>query len=41
VRPIRPELLRVKHLGMHQPAATVICRRLLDPKWKLEIEGMF
>jgi 2-iminobutanoate/2-iminopropanoate deaminase len=32
--------LRVKYLGDHQPALTVICCRLLDPKWKLEIEAM-
>lgn len=32
--------LRVKHLGSHQPALTVICCRLLDPKWKLEVEAM-
>jgi 2-iminobutanoate/2-iminopropanoate deaminase len=32
--------LRVKHLGTHQPASTVVCCRLLDPKWKLEIEAM-
>jgi len=32
--------LRVKYLGNHQPSLTVICCRLLDPKWKLEIEAM-
>ena len=32
--------LRVKYLGSHQPALTVICCQLLDPKWKLEIEAM-
>ncbi|MGH8546849.1 MAG: RidA family protein, partial [Gammaproteobacteria bacterium] len=32
--------LRVKYLGTHQPASTVICCHLLDPKWKLEIEAM-
>jgi enamine deaminase RidA (YjgF/YER057c/UK114 family) len=32
--------LRVKYLGTHQPASTVICCRLLDPRWKLEIEAM-
>ncbi len=32
--------LRVKHLGTHQPASTVICCQLLDPRWKLEIEAM-
>jgi enamine deaminase RidA (YjgF/YER057c/UK114 family) len=33
-------LKRVKYLGTHQPASTVICCRLLDPRWKLEIEAM-
>jgi 2-iminobutanoate/2-iminopropanoate deaminase len=32
--------LRVKHLGSHRPASTVVCCRLLDPKWKLEIEAL-
>jgi 2-iminobutanoate/2-iminopropanoate deaminase len=32
--------LRVKYLGDHRPASTVICCQLLDPKWKLEIEAM-
>ncbi|MEO7909268.1 MAG: RidA family protein [Roseiflexaceae bacterium] len=32
--------LRVKYLGNHQPASTVVCCQLLDPKWKLEIEAM-
>ena len=32
--------MRVKHLGAHRPASTVICCRLLDPKWKLEVEAM-
>jgi 2-iminobutanoate/2-iminopropanoate deaminase len=32
--------LRVKYLGDHQPASTVICCQLLDPKWKLEIEAI-
>jgi 2-iminobutanoate/2-iminopropanoate deaminase len=31
-------LMRVKHLGDHRPASTVICCQLLDPKWKLEVE---
>jgi 2-iminobutanoate/2-iminopropanoate deaminase len=30
--------LRVKYLGDNKPALTVICCRLLDPKWKLEVE---
>ncbi|WP_149195422.1 RidA family protein [Luteimonas suaedae] len=32
--------MRIKHLGAHEPSLTVICCRLLDPKWKLEIEAM-
>jgi 2-iminobutanoate/2-iminopropanoate deaminase len=32
--------LRMKYLGSHQTASTVICCRLLDPKWKLEVEAM-
>lgn len=32
-------LMRVKHLGTHCPASTVICCRLLDPRWKLEVEA--
>lgn len=32
--------MRVKFLGNHQPSLTVISCRLLDPKWKLEIEAM-
>ena len=32
--------MRVKHLGEHRPASTVICCRLLDPRWKLEVEAM-
>jgi enamine deaminase RidA (YjgF/YER057c/UK114 family) len=32
--------LRVQYLGDHQPASTVICCQLLDPKWKLEVEAM-
>ena len=32
--------LRVKYLGNHQPSSTVICCKLLDPKWKLEVEAM-
>lgn len=32
--------LRMKYLGNHQPASTVICCQLLDPKWKLEIEAV-
>jgi 2-iminobutanoate/2-iminopropanoate deaminase len=33
-------LMRVKHLEGHRPASTVICCRLLEPKWKREVETM-
>lgn len=32
--------LRVKYLGEHRPALTVICCRLLDPRWKVEMEAI-
>jgi len=32
--------LRVKYLGSHRVALTVVCCQLLDPKWKLEVEAM-
>jgi 2-iminobutanoate/2-iminopropanoate deaminase len=32
--------LRLKYLGAHRPASTVVCCRLLDPRWKLEVEAM-
>lgn len=32
--------LRIKYLGSNQPALTVVCCQLLDPKWKLEIEAI-
>jgi 2-iminobutanoate/2-iminopropanoate deaminase len=32
--------LRVKYLGDHRPASTVVCCQLLDPTWKLEVEAM-
>ena len=32
--------LRMKYLGDHRTASTVICCKLLDPKWKLEVEAM-
>jgi 2-iminobutanoate/2-iminopropanoate deaminase len=32
--------LRMKYLGDNQPASTVICCQLLEPKWKLEIEAI-
>jgi 2-iminobutanoate/2-iminopropanoate deaminase len=30
--------MRVKHLGDHECALTVGCCRLLEPRWRLEIE---
>jgi 2-iminobutanoate/2-iminopropanoate deaminase len=33
-------LMRVKHLGSHKPASTVVCCQLLDPRWKLEVEAV-
>ena len=32
--------MRVKHLGENQPSLTTVCCRLLEPKWKLEVEAM-
>jgi 2-iminobutanoate/2-iminopropanoate deaminase len=32
--------MRVEHLRGHAPASTVVCCRLLDPRWKLEVEAM-
>ncbi|HZE82998.1 MAG TPA: RidA family protein [Puia sp.] len=32
--------LRIKYLGSHRPASTVVCCQLLDPKWKLEVEAV-
>jgi len=32
--------LRMKYLGTHQPALTVICAQLLLPNWKLELEAI-
>ena len=32
--------MRAKFLGAHEPSLTVVCCRLLDPQWKLEIEAM-
>lgn len=29
-----------RHLGAHAPTRTVVCCRLLDPRWKIEIEAM-
>ena len=33
-------LMRVKHLGSHRVALTVVCSQLLDPRWKLEVEAV-
>lgn len=33
-------LMRVKYMGNHRPASTVVCSQLLDAKWKLEIEAV-
>ncbi len=32
--------MRVKYLGSHRPALTVICCRLLEPQWKIEVEAV-
>jgi 2-iminobutanoate/2-iminopropanoate deaminase len=32
-------LMRVKHLGGHRPASTVVCCQLLEARWKLEVEA--
>jgi 2-iminobutanoate/2-iminopropanoate deaminase len=32
--------MRVRFLGTHEPSLTVVCCRLLDPRWKLEVEAM-
>jgi 2-iminobutanoate/2-iminopropanoate deaminase len=32
--------MRVKYLGAHKVASTVVCARLLESKWKLEIEAV-
>ena len=32
--------LRVKYLGTHRPALTVVCCQLLDPRWKVEMEAV-
>jgi 2-iminobutanoate/2-iminopropanoate deaminase len=36
----RNVLMRVQHLAGHACASTVICCRLLEPKWKLEVEAV-
>ncbi len=30
--------MRMKYMGNHRPASTVVCSQLLEPKWKLEME---
>lgn len=32
--------LRVKYLGNHRPALTVVCCQLLDSRWKVEMEAV-
>jgi 2-iminobutanoate/2-iminopropanoate deaminase len=32
--------MRMKYMGDHRPSSTVVCCRLLDPRWKLEIEAV-
>ena len=32
--------LRMKYLGTHRPALTVVCCRLLERAWRLEVEAM-
>ena len=32
--------LRAKHLGSHRPALTVVCCKLLEPQWKIEVEAV-
>ena len=32
--------MRVKHLGTQEISLTVVCCRLLDPRWKLEVEAV-
>ncbi len=32
--------MRMKYLGSHRPALTVICCQLLEPRWKLEVEAV-
>lgn len=32
--------LRMKYLGAHRPASTVVCCQMLEPAWKLELEAM-
>lgn len=32
--------MRMKYMGTHRPASTVVCSTLLEAKWKLEIEAV-
>jgi len=32
--------MRMKYLGTHRPASTVVCSALLEAKWKLEMEAV-
>jgi enamine deaminase RidA (YjgF/YER057c/UK114 family) len=32
--------IRVEQLGAHRVASTVVCCRLLEPAWKLEVEAI-
>ncbi len=32
--------MRVKYLGSHRPALTVVCCRLLESQWKIEVEAV-
>ena len=32
--------LRMKYLGSHRPALTVVCCKLLEPQWKIEVEAV-
>jgi 2-iminobutanoate/2-iminopropanoate deaminase len=32
--------MREAQLGVHRVSSTVVCCRLLDPRWKLEIEAV-
>ena len=32
--------MRMKYMGTHRPASTVVCSVLLEAKWKLEMEAV-
>jgi 2-iminobutanoate/2-iminopropanoate deaminase len=32
--------MRMKYMGNHRPASTVVCSQLLEPRWKLEVEAV-